>query len=173
MENELINVMMISSLLDETTEEFEMLKENFNYAIETILEDCYDNLFSNKNTHCEKEELLEIINIPIVDVLKNPPATFKDIWDYEISNIVYNYGGKHNKLGKWFNKYFTNKYNKYFISWEDLEGEKLEQYNKIYQKQLNHYLNERWTNGLGEIKTNMNYLNRLEQDRQQYLKQIR
>ena len=161
-ENELTNVIMICSLLDETTEEFEMLEKNFGYFINAILDDCYGNLFTDEDEEilCERRKLLEIINIPIIDVLKNPPDEFKYIWDNEINNIVhFNFGEKHEKLGKWFNKYFTY--------WEDLEGEKLEQYNTIYQKQLDHYLNKQWTNGWG----NMDHVNRVEQERQQYLKQ--
>ena len=161
MENNLRDVMMIDSLLDTESEQFTMLKENFDYVMEGI-EYYYEDFFGDRTEYCDTEEIIGgIINIPIIDVLKNPPTILKDMWDIELGDIRLNFEGEHEEIGLWFSEYFKG-------YWENLEGEKLEQYNEIYQKQLDYYLNERWGNGL----TNMDYLNKMEQKRQQYLKQI-
>ena len=161
MENNLRDVMMIDSLLDTKSKQFMMLKENFDYVMEGIT-NYYEDFFGDRTEHCDTEEIIGgIINTPIIDVLKNPPTIFKNMWDTELDDIELNFEGEHEEIGLWFNEYFKGCY------W-DCEGDKLQEYEMIYQKQLDYYLNEQWSNGL----TNMDYLNKLEQKRQQYLKQI-
>ena len=160
MENNLRDVMMIDSLLDTESEQFTMLKENFDYVMEGI-EYYYEDFFGDRTEYCDTEEIIGgIINIPIIDVLKNPPTILKDMWDIELSNITLNFGGEHGEIGLWFGEYFKG-------YWDCTEENKLQEYEMIYQKQLDYYLNERWSCGRGY----MDYLNELEQKRQQYLKQ--
>ena len=163
MENNLRDVMMIDSLLDTESEQFESLQINgyVQYFIEWFLEDYNDVLevliknpkittgeVETRDSWEDVESYMDFINIPvkqtILDGLKYGKLNY--LWKYMFN------GGYDYKIDKWFNKYFFK-----------LNSEKREQYELIYKTHIEEYM---------ENKYIQSYIDDTEELRQQYLKQI-
>ena len=163
MENKLRDVIMIDTLLDTESEQFESLQINgyVQYFIEWFLEDYNDVLevliknptittgeVETRDSWEDVESYMDFINIPV-------KQTILDGLKYDKLNCLWEYmfnGGYDDKIDKWFNKYFF-----------ELNDEKREQYELIYKTHIEEYMKNKYI---------QSYIDDTEELRQQYLKQI-